>query len=154
MKKCQYYEIRGGGFVKFICDLIFITNQLFHHTVLPIDAPSGDSINPLPLFLVLLVDHGLHSSPECQSPSPGVHLHVPSIKLAPRAVFFQVFLRFLHWSLAEATREVFGMGALVVHLHSLHHSCPDYHPYPAVSRVMYDNYVLSLGSSLALSPTV
>ena len=74
--------------------------------------------------------------------------------LLSHPVFFPVLLRFLHWSLTEATREVVGMGALVVHLHSLHHSCPDYHPYPAVSRVMYDNYVLSLGSSLALSPTV
>ena len=133
MKKCQYYEIRGGGFVKFICDLIFITNQLFHHKVLPIDTPFGDSINPLPLFLVLLVDHGLHPSPESRLPSPGIHLQFSPFELAPRAVFFKVFLGFFHWSLAEAVREVIDMRALVIHLHSLH-SCADSHPYPAVGQ--------------------
>ena len=47
------------------------------------------------------------------------------------------------------------MGALVVHLDSLHHSRPDSHPYPAVEQghVCQVKFVLSLGSSLDLSPT-
>ena len=49
-------------------------NQLFHHTVLPVDAPPSDSSNPLPLLLVDVVDPGGHPPPESQPTSPLVCL--------------------------------------------------------------------------------
>ena len=74
-------------------------NQLFHHTVLPVDAPPNDSSNPYPSGLV--VDPGSRPSPEYQSSLPVPHGYLPSFELTPRALF-QVFLGLLHDSNAKS----------------------------------------------------